>query len=91
MWEGLGGQIVGRTAVKEDHAVFADLVHCQCGKSLFGVRPEIDAVFETAEFRIRFNRAAMYALDMLRRMALGLPVPDSRAITPDTPATTMDI
>ena len=36
-------------------------------------------------------RAAMYALDMLRRMALGLPVPDSLAITPDTPATTMDI
>ena len=36
-------------------------------------------------------RAAMYALDMLRRMALDLPVPDSLAITPDTPATTMDI
>ena len=36
-------------------------------------------------------RAAMYALDMLRRMALGLPVPNSLAITPDTPATTMDI
>ena len=36
-------------------------------------------------------RAAMYALDMLRRMALGLPVPDSLAITPDTPADTMDI
>ena len=36
-------------------------------------------------------RAAMYALDMLRRMALSLPVPDSLAITPDTPATTMDI
>ena len=36
-------------------------------------------------------RAAMYALDMLRRMALGLPVPDSLAITPDTPTTTMDI
>mgnify|MGYP006959262100 CR=1 FL=1 len=37
------------------------------------------------------TRAALYALDMLRRMALGLPVPDSLAITPDTPATTMDI
>ena len=36
-------------------------------------------------------RAAVYALDMLRRMALGLPVPDGLAIAPDTPATTMDI
>jgi len=36
-------------------------------------------------------RAAMYALDMLRRMALGLPVPDSLTVTPDTPAETMDM
>ena len=44
-----------------------------------------------AERSIIRTRAALYALDMLRRMALGLPVPDSLAITPDTPATTMDI
>lgn len=30
-------------------------------------------------------RAALYALDLLRRMALGLPVPDGMAVTPDTP------
>ena len=37
------------------------------------------------------TRAAMYALDMLRRMALGLDVPDSLAITADTAAEAMDL
>ena len=31
------------------------------------------------------TRAALYALDLLRRMALGLPVPDGMAVTPETP------
>ena len=36
-------------------------------------------------------RAAMYALDLLRRMALGLPVPDATAITRQTPPEPMDL
>ena len=43
------------------------------------------------ERQIIRTRAALYALDMLRRMALGLPVPDSVPLTPDTPAETIDI
>ena len=37
------------------------------------------------------TRAAMYALDLLRRMALGLPVPDATAITRQTPPEPMDL
>ena len=36
-------------------------------------------------------RAALYALDLLRRMALGLPVPDAVPITPDTPPEQIDL
>ena len=36
-------------------------------------------------------RAAMYALDLLRRMALGLPVPDAVPITPETPPEQIDL
>ena len=37
------------------------------------------------------TRAALYALDLLRRMALGLPVPDSLPVTENTDAVTLDI
>ncbi len=37
------------------------------------------------------TRAALYALDLLRRMALGLPVPDAAEVAPDTPAGQMDL
>ena len=37
------------------------------------------------------TRATLYALDLLRRMALGLPVPDGMAVTPDEPADTLAI
>ena len=37
------------------------------------------------------TRAALYALDLLRRMALGLPVPDATPFTPETDADTLDI
>ena len=37
------------------------------------------------------TRAALYALDLMRRMALGLPVPDGMAVTPDTPSAQIDI
>ena len=37
------------------------------------------------------TRATLYALDLLRRMALGLPVPDGMAVTPDDPADTLAI
>ena len=36
-------------------------------------------------------RAALYALDLLRRMALGLPVPDAVPITPETPPEQIDL
>lgn len=34
---------------------------------------------------------ALYALDLLRRMALGLPVPDAVPITPETPPEQIDL
>ena len=37
------------------------------------------------------TRAALYALDMLRRMALGLDVPESIPFTPQTPNSDLDI
>lgn len=37
------------------------------------------------------TRAALYALDLLRRMALGLPVPDAVPITPETPPEQIDL
>ena len=37
------------------------------------------------------TRAALYALDMLRRMALGLDVPDSVRFTPETADRDLDI
>lgn len=37
------------------------------------------------------TRAALYALDLMRRMALGLPVPDGMAVTPNTPSAQIDI
>lgn len=37
------------------------------------------------------TRAALYALDMLRRMALGLPVPDGTPIRADTPPEQIDL
>ena len=37
------------------------------------------------------TRAALYALDLLRRMALGLPVPDSLPVTENTDAVMLDI
>lgn len=37
------------------------------------------------------TRVALYALDLMRRMALGLPVPDGMAVTPDTPSVQIDI
>ena len=37
------------------------------------------------------TRAALYALDMLRRMALGLDVPDSVRFTPETADRELDI
>ena len=37
------------------------------------------------------TRAALYALDMLRRMALGLDVPESVAFTAETANDTLDI
>ena len=37
------------------------------------------------------TRAALYALDLLRRMALGLPVPDATPFTPETDADTLNI
>ena len=37
------------------------------------------------------TRAALYALDMLRRMALGLDVPDSVRFTPETADRKLDI
>lgn len=36
-------------------------------------------------------RASQYALDLLRRMALGLPVPDGMAVLPHTPPHQLDI
>ena len=36
-------------------------------------------------------RASQYALDLLRRMALGLPVPDGMAVPPHTPSSQVDI
>lgn len=36
-------------------------------------------------------RAAMYALDLLRRMALGLPVPDATPVTRGTPPEQIDL
>lgn len=56
------GQIVGRAAVDEDHAVLADLIHGQFSEPLFDVRAKVDAVFETAQFRVRLDRAAVHAL-----------------------------
>ena len=37
------------------------------------------------------TRATLYALDMLRRMALGLDVPDSVKFTPATPDADLNI
>lgn len=37
------------------------------------------------------TRAAMYALDLLRRMALGLPVPDGVSVTLHTPTEQIDL
>ena len=37
------------------------------------------------------TRAAMYALDLLRRMALGLPVPDATPVTRGTPPEQIDL
>lgn len=37
------------------------------------------------------TRAALYALDLVRRMALGLPVPDGMAVTPETAPEVLDI
>ena len=37
------------------------------------------------------TRAALYALDLLRRMALGLEVPESVQFTPETANETLDI
>ncbi len=37
------------------------------------------------------TRAALYALDLLRRMALGLPAPDARHLAPEAPFAEMDI
>ena len=44
-----------------------------------------------AERSIIRTRAALYALDMLRRMALGLDVPDSVRFTPETADRKLDI
>ena len=59
-------------------------VHPHCG-FLVGTF-EIDEY----SFLVR-TRAALYALDMLRRMALGLDVPDSVRFTPETTDRELDI
>ena len=44
-----------------------------------------------AERSIIRTRAALYALDLLRRMALGLEVPESVRFTPETADRELDI
>ena len=51
----------------------------------------IDMAFSCADGSRSVPRAALYALDMLRRMALGLDVPESIPFTPQTPNSDLDI
>ena len=65
-----------RAVTEHEGYTAAELFACRC--------------FSVTRLDIR-TRAALYALDMLRRMALGLDVPESIPFTPQTPNSDLDI